>query len=130
MASSRPERPGAGPVIRTGALDRWRDFLDVRDVCEGYALALAAELAPGTVINLATGAPRKVGDILEALLALAGVEARVEQEASRLRPTDVERTAGDIGAARRLLGWAPRIPWETTLADMLADWRTRVAMEG
>ena len=58
------------PVIRTGALDRWRDFLDVRDVCEGYALALAAELAPGTVINLATGAPRKVGDILEALLAL------------------------------------------------------------
>ena len=32
------------PVIRTGALDRWRDFLDVRDVCEGYALALAAEL--------------------------------------------------------------------------------------
>ena len=50
--------------------------------------------------------------------------------ASRLRPTDVERTAGDIGAARRLLGWAPRIPWETTLADMLADWRTRVAMEG
>jgi GDP-4-dehydro-6-deoxy-D-mannose reductase len=118
------------PVIRTGALDRWRDFLDVRDVCEGYALALAAELEPGTVINLATGAPRKVGDILEALLALAGVEARVEQEASRLRPTDVERTAGDIGVARRLLGWAPRIPWDTTLADMLADWRARVAAEG
>ena len=34
------------------------------------------------------------------------------------------------GKAKRLLGWAPRIPWETTLADMLADWRTRVAMEG
>jgi GDP-4-dehydro-6-deoxy-D-mannose reductase len=30
---------------------------------------------------------------------------------------------GDAGLARRVLGWAPRIAWETTLGDVLADWR-------
>lgn len=117
------------PVLRTGALDRWRDFLDVRDVCTAYAAALTRpELVPGTVINLATGTPRRVGDILDGLIERAGLQGvRVEAEAARLRPTDLERTAGDVTAARALLDWRPATPWQRTLDDMLADWRARVA---
>lgn len=33
------------PIVHTGALDRWRDFLDVRDVCAAYVAALRAPLA-------------------------------------------------------------------------------------
>ncbi len=29
------------PVLKTGNLDTWRDFLDVRDVCAAYGRALA-----------------------------------------------------------------------------------------
>ncbi|MFT8242852.1 GDP-mannose 4,6-dehydratase [Roseomonas sp. BN140053] len=116
------------PLLRTGALDRWRDFIDVRDVCAAYALALAApSLPPGAVFNLSTGRPQRVGDILDALLARAGIAARVEQDAGRLRPTDVERTAGDARAAREALGWEPSTPWAQTLDDVLQDWRGRVA---
>ncbi|UFN48341.1 GDP-mannose 4,6-dehydratase [Roseomonas sp. OT10] len=116
------------PVLRTGALDRWRDFLDVRDVCAAYAAALARpDLPAGCVFNIASGTPRRIGDILDTLIALAGIEVRIEEEASRLRPTDVERTAGDATAAHAALGWAPHIPWETTLGDLLQDWRDRVA---
>ncbi|MBL6079082.1 GDP-mannose 4,6-dehydratase [Belnapia sp. T18] len=117
------------PVLRTGALDRWRDLLDVRDICAGYvrALELAERLPPGLALNLCGGTPRRIGDILDALLALAGVEARIEQEAVRLRPTDVERVQGDPRRAREILGWAPTIPWEETLRSVLADWRSRVA---
>lgn len=117
------------PVIRTGALDRWRDLLDVRDVCAGYAAALAAadRLENGTALLLASGTPRRMGDALAALLALAGVTATVREEAARLRPTDVERTQGDAARARALLGWAPAIAWKTTLYDVLNDWRARVA---
>lgn len=119
------------PVLRTGALDRWRDFLDVRDVCAAYAAALARpELPAGTVLNIASGQPRRIGDVLESLIALAGIDARIEEEATRLRPTDVERTAGDASAAREALGWEPRIPWETTLAELLQDWRGRIAAGG
>lgn len=117
------------PVLRVGALDSMRDFLDVRDVCAAYAacLARAGAWAPGTVLNLASGQPRRVGDVLAALMAAAGVEAEIVTDSGRLRPTDIPVAAGDAGLARRLLDWAPAIPWERTIADVLADWRVRVA---
>ena len=116
------------PVMRVGALDPLRDFLDVRDVCAAYAACLsrADALTPGTVLNLASGRPRRVGDVLAALMEAAGVEAEVASDARRLRPTDIPVAVGDAALARRLLGWAPAIPWEQTLADVLADWRARV----
>jgi GDP-4-dehydro-6-deoxy-D-mannose reductase len=114
-------------VLHVGALDPRRDFLDVRDVCAGYAAILAAadRLDPGLILNLASGQPRRIGDILEALLQAAGVQAEIRTDAARLRPTDIPVAAGDASLAHRLLGWAPRIPWERTLADVLADWRAR-----
>jgi GDP-4-dehydro-6-deoxy-D-mannose reductase len=44
-----------------------------------------------------------------------------------LRPTDITLACGNAARARDLLGWAPAIAWETTLRDVLADWRMRVA---
>ncbi len=116
------------PVLRVGALEPMRDFLDVRDVCAGYALCLARfdTVAPGSVLNLASGQPRRVGDVLAALMAAAGIQAEIATDASRLRPTDIPIAAGDASLARRLLGWAPAIAWEQTIADVLADWQTRV----
>ncbi|WP_043833149.1 NAD-dependent epimerase/dehydratase family protein [Muricoccus aerilatus] len=117
------------PVLRTGALDRWRDFLDVRDVCSAYVAALAKieSLPSGVALNICSGKPRRIGDILDTLLRLSGVEASVEQDAARLRPTDVESVQGDPTLARQTLGWSPTIPWEETLETVLADWRSRVA---
>ncbi len=116
------------PELHVGALDPERDLLDVRDVARAYALMLGADLAPGTVLNLASGQPRRVGDILDALLARAGVLATIRTDQTRLRPGDIPRTAGDATRARTLLGWAPVIPWEHTVADVLDDWRHRVTV--
>lgn len=115
------------PRLRVGALDPFRDFLDVRDVCRAYALCLrhGDRLAPGTVLNVASGTPRRVGDVLSALLALAGVSAEVETDSSRLRPADIPTATGNAGRARDVLGWEPLIPWEQTLADVLVDWTDR-----
>ena len=121
------------PVVRTGALDRWRDFLDIRDVCAAYASALGIALAtperlpPGIAINLCSGTSRRVGNVLDALLAMSGTVARVEQETGRLRPTDVERVAGNASRAADLLDWVPRVAWPDTLRSVLDDWRGRVA---
>jgi GDP-4-dehydro-6-deoxy-D-mannose reductase len=123
---ARIEAGAQPPVMRVGALDRWRDFLDVRDVCGAYAAALAAEVAPGAIYNIASGTPRRIGDILDALIALSGVTPVVEVEPVRLRPTDVERIAGDAARAQRELGWAPELAWDETLAVVLSDWRGRV----
>jgi len=116
------------PVLRVGALAPMRDFLDVRDVCAAYAACLrhAEALPPGTILNVASGIPRRIGEVLDQLLAIAGVSARIETESDRLRPTDIPSATGDATRLRTLTGWQPCIPWEQTLADTLQYWRDRV----
>jgi GDP-4-dehydro-6-deoxy-D-mannose reductase len=123
------------PVLRVGALDPQRVFLDVRDVCAAYVACLRLDragtpIASGTILNLAGQHPRRIGDILADLLARAGVDARIETQADLLRPSDIPLAAGDASRARALLDWAPVVPWAQTLDDVLADWRARVAAEG
>jgi GDP-4-dehydro-6-deoxy-D-mannose reductase len=84
-------------------------------------------MAPGTAINLASGQPRRMGDILEQLIAKAGIMVRIETDPGRLRQTDVETTRGDASRAAQLLCWTPQIPWALTIADVLQDWQARTA---
>jgi len=112
------------PVLRVGNLDARRDFLDVRDVVEAYILALAlpdAAWEAGLILNLASGIPRRIGDILDELIALVGVSARIEQDPGRMRANDTVLAVGNADAARRTLGWVPQVPWEITLRDLVAS---------
>jgi GDP-4-dehydro-6-deoxy-D-mannose reductase len=119
------------PVLRVGALDTRRDFLDVRDVCAGYALCVAHadELEPGIIINLASGTPRRIGDLLETLCRQANITPRVETDPARLRTSEIRLTCGDASRARKLLGWTPQFAWEETLHSVLADWQHRIRSE-
>jgi GDP-4-dehydro-6-deoxy-D-mannose reductase len=112
------------PVMRVGNLDSLRDFLDVEDVLEAY-LALADPAVPAGAYNVASGRGVRIGDALDAILRLAGVEPRIEVESQRLRPTD--QTLGDATRLREATGWAPRVPFETTLERLLDDWRERLS---
>jgi nucleoside-diphosphate-sugar epimerase len=117
------------PVLRTGNLDACRDFLDVRDVCGAYALCLAqaTRVPPGTILNIASGTARRIGDVLQGLLAVSGVSVAIENDAGRARPSDIPHATGNAARLRALLGWEPAIPWEHTLRDVLDDWTVRVA---
>jgi nucleoside-diphosphate-sugar epimerase len=119
------------PTMQVGALDPCRDFLDVRDVCDAYVecLAHSDRIAPGSIFNVSSGTPRRIGDILQALQDLAGVRAEVATGAGLLRRAEIATAIGDATAARRAFGWEPRIPWEQTLTEVLADWRVRAAAE-
>jgi GDP-4-dehydro-6-deoxy-D-mannose reductase len=116
------------PSLRVGNLDTWRDFLDVRDVCRAYVACIARRdaLAPGTILNLASGQARRIGDVLSELQDMAGVEIEVRVDQSRVRESDLRLACGDATRAREVLGWAPAIPWNVTLRDVLNDWRSRI----
>jgi GDP-4-dehydro-6-deoxy-D-mannose reductase len=116
------------PALEVGNLDTWRDFLDVRDVCTGYVACIDRRdaLEPGSILNLCTGQARRIGDVLDDLLALAGVTAEIRTDPTRLRGADRRPSYAEAVRARAQLGWAPTTPWARTLQDVLADARLRV----
>jgi GDP-4-dehydro-6-deoxy-D-mannose reductase len=118
---ARIEAGQQGPVIKVGALDRWWDFLDVRDVYAAYVAALKGESVSGQVYNIASGTSRQLGDILAALIARSGAAPTVTVEPIRLRPTDAQRVVGNATKAAGGLGWTPAVPWDETLDTVLSD---------
>jgi GDP-4-dehydro-6-deoxy-D-mannose reductase len=117
------------PVLHVGDLSPVRDFLDVRDVCAGYVACIdrAEQLPQGAILNLASGVPRGIADVLEDLMQAAGVRAEVRADPARMRPSDIPVACGDAGRARALLGWTPSIPWSDTVAAVARDWHDRVS---
>jgi len=112
------------PVIHVGNLDAERDFTDVRDIVRAYYLALEKGKS-GEAYNICSEKSWRIGDMLDKLLSFAGAKIKVKQDPARLRPSDVPRLRGDCSKFRRDTGWAPRIPFEQTLKDMLDYWRHR-----
>ncbi|HXK26292.1 MAG TPA: GDP-mannose 4,6-dehydratase [Myxococcota bacterium] len=112
------------PEIAVGNLDSVRDFLDVDDVVDAY-LRLLDPRVPAGAYNVASGVGRRIGALLDALRAEAGIEARVRVDPARVRPADA--SVGDAAKLRAATGWAPRVPFELTLRRLLDDWCARVA---
>jgi UDP-glucuronate 4-epimerase len=91
-----------------------RDFTFVDDVVRANLRAAEADLAPGSVINVAGDAPVTVNELVEAASEAVGRPIDVVKVAAQ--PGDVQATGGAIDRARSLLGWSPR----TSLRDGLA----------
>lgn len=110
------------PVLAVGNLTALRDFVHVADGAAAY-LRLARDGEVGAVYNLATGRAVSIAHALERLLAVSGVEARVEQDPDRLRPVDLALLSGDAGRLRRL-GWQPRHSLDDAVREL---WREALA---
>lgn len=103
------------PVLRTGNLDAVRDFSHVKDVVAAYQL-LVAKGEAGQTYNVCSGEGRTIGSVLEEMLQLTGVQARIELDPARLRPSDIPSLVGAPDKLRAL-GWEPKL----TLTDALRD---------
>ena len=108
-------RGAAEPVIRVGDLSPIRDFSHVEDVVAAYRL-LALRGAPGEAYNVCSGQGRTIQSLLEELVALSGVSARVERDEARVRPSELPSLVGDPAKLQRL-GWSP----SRTVTDALLD---------
>jgi len=119
------------PVIRVGNLDAQRDFLDVRDVASAYALAVGSvgRLEPGIVLNVASGVPRRISDVLSGLVAKSHVKISIEQDPARNRPDDVPIIVGDANRAREVLGWRPEHTFDDMLTAVMNNCRARAAQQ-
>ena len=112
------------PVMRVGNLESVRDFLHVDDVLEAY-VALLDPAVPADVYNVAGGIATSIQSLLDRLIALAGIDPKVETDPERFRPTDW--LVGDATRLRGVTGWRPRIPFEAILEELYEDWLARDA---
>lgn len=131
MQIARIEAGIVPPVIRVGNLDAQRDFLDVRDVASAYALVVkrAQQLRSGTILNIASGMPYRMSDILHRLMRLSHVAIAIEHDATRMRANDLAIFVGDASRARDLLDWEPQHHLDEMLAAILNDARARCNAE-
>ncbi len=119
------KRPAAPATLKVGNLDSRRDFTDVRDVARAYRRLLEDGQA-GQAYNIASGSDIAIGEILERLCRIIGVQPAVEKDPSLFRPTDVQVPLA-VEKIRAAVQWAPEIPLDATLRDIAAEW---TALEG
>lgn len=99
-----------------------RDFVHVSDIAKANLLALEADEAAGSVINVGTGVQTSLLTLCELLLNHYGRQDRLRPEVvGRFREGDIRHCFADISAAREKLGFEPSVALQDGIAD-LAEW--------
>jgi len=116
-------RGGLG-VLSVGNLSSIRDFSHVRDVVAAYRLLVERGVS-GEAYNVCSGEGRTMRSIVEELIVLSGLDARIELDPERVRPVDIPSLVGDPSRLRGL-GWKPKHAIREALADVLSEARSRL----
>jgi dTDP-L-rhamnose 4-epimerase len=98
-----------------------RDFVNVADIAFGCRLALEVPQAAGHVFNIGSGQQITVSDVAERMGRALGKEHIEPVITEKYRVGDIRHCFADISLARRVLGYSPRVDFESGLLE-LAEW--------
>lgn len=112
-------------IIYVGNLESVRDFTDVRDLVRAYWLSIN-KCKFGDVYNICSGNGIKIKNVLDILLSMSTCDIKIEQDSTRMRPSDVEVLIGDCSKFRECTGWKTEINFEKTMKDLLNYWREKI----
>jgi UDP-glucose 4-epimerase len=94
-----------------------RDFVYVGDVVDAWVSALEDPATFSRVFNLGSGRRLSISGLAEQVLAADGRGARVVHRPAR--SGEQRHVEADTSAARDAFGWAPRLPFDTGLAETI-----------
>lgn len=104
------QRAAGEPMTITGDGEQTRDFTHVRDVVRANMLAMeSSRVGTGEAINIGAGASKSMNE----LARLIG--GPVTYIPPRLEP---KHTLADNTRAKKLLGWAPEVPFKDGIAEL------------
>jgi len=115
------------PVTIHGDGEQSRDFTYIENVVHGNLLAAAvpAEKVSGRTMNLATGSRATLNQTFAILRELTGYAG--EPSYSTSRAGDIRDSLADIGVARKLLGYEPKVDFREGLRRTVEWYRTGTA---
>ncbi|HLW37204.1 MAG TPA: GDP-mannose 4,6-dehydratase, partial [Candidatus Eremiobacteraceae bacterium] len=110
---------GKAKELRMGNLDARRDWGYAPDYVRAMWLMLQEPQPDDYVI--ATGKTRSVQELVEVAFGHAGLDWRkhVVTDPAFIRPAEVDLLVGDAAKARKKLGWAPSVPFQTMIERMV-----------
>jgi len=119
-------------VLKVGNLDSLRTVADVRDAVRAYHMLLTVNPVAGAYYNIGGDHSCTIRELLDTLLAFSPNkdQIKIEIDPDRLRPIDADLQVPDTRKFAAHTGWAPQIPFERTMKDLLDYWRGRVSREG
>ena len=95
-----------------------RDFVHVRDVARANVIALTADESFQGPFNIASGRPRGVGEMAEALADAAGPDAPRPVTTGQFRLGDVRHVFASPARAARELGFSAREDFRLGVAEL------------
>jgi len=118
---------GKPPLIFEDGQQR-RDFVHVRDVAAGCRLALEVDGAIGGVFNLASGEARTIRAIADRMAEALGMSI-VPRLTGQYRIGDIRHCLAELGLARRVLGYQPRVDLGAGLGELASWLATQTAID-
>jgi UDP-glucose 4-epimerase len=122
-ATSRGE-----PLKVYGNGEQTRDFVHVQDVVDAIMGALDLKKAECGVFNIGTGRETSVNELARMFLEISG-KAGAKVEHLEPRTGEAVQSYADIGKARKLLGYEPRVDLRSGLR-WLIEWRRSEGAQG
>jgi UDP-glucose 4-epimerase len=113
------------PVVIDGDGRQTRDMTHVGDTVAGAIAIAGAEGLTGRVLNIGYGTEHSVEEMVRIMLEAMGTPAHPVVRGPA-RPGDVRRLVADISAARRAVGYVPRIGLAEGLRRTI-DWYAATA---
>jgi dTDP-glucose 4,6-dehydratase len=116
-------------IVKLGNPDAVRDFLYVDDHVQGYLTALENQDSIGEAINLCTGKPYSLADVIKLAKEITGFNGKIQWRTIPERPLDIKELWGTNAKAKRILNWSPSITLEQGLKLTADYWKKAMVSE-
>lgn len=108
--------------LSLGNLAPTRDLTFARDTAAGFLAIARHNGLHGEPVNIGMGREISIGDLVQKIASLMGVEVATASAAERQRvaASEVERLLADAAKLRNATGWAPEYDLESGLRETIA----------
>ncbi len=119
------KKTGVGDTIYTGNITVSRDFLDVKDLVNGYRMVIESS-HPNEIYNIGYGISYPLEELVKYIISLTGLDLKIEVDGNLIRPSDNPYSCCDHSKITKQLGWEPKHNIHETIKEVYEDYLNRL----